>query len=160
MDRKLDKKLVKAFPNLYADRCGDMRSTAMCWGFDCSSGWFPLIWDLSKKLEAIISAMPEEKRQYYRASQVKEKYGGLRFYMSGETEEMSRLIRIAEEKSEITCEDCGMPGETNDDGWIRTNCKKCRDCDHGLGSKPIGLDWKIKLMLIFKFGWLPTTKEK
>ena len=159
MNRKLDEKLVKAFPNLYGDRHADMRSTAMCWGFDCSSGWFPLIWDLSKKLEAIISAMPEEKRQYYRASQVKEKFGTLRFYMSGETEEMSALIRVAENISAITCEDCGMPGKSNDRGWVRTNCDKCRDSDQGLGSKPIGLDWRIKLKLVFKHGWLPTTKE-
>ena len=31
-----------------------MQSTAMCWGFPGSDGWFDIIWDLSSKLEPLI----------------------------------------------------------------------------------------------------------
>ena len=59
------------------------------------------------------------------ASQVKEKFGTLRFYMTTETEEMSALIREAEERSAVTCEECGSPGTCRDGGWILTLCDKC-----------------------------------
>ena len=60
-----------------------------------------------------------------RAVQVKEKFGTLRFYMTGETEEMSRLIHRAEERSAVTCEKCGKPGEYRDLGWAFTLCDSC-----------------------------------
>lgn len=65
---------------------------------------------------------------YPRASQVKEKFGTLRFYMSHSKDEINKIIRIAEDKSEITCEICGNTGETHSDhGWIRTMCKQCEE---------------------------------
>lgn len=60
------------------------------------------------------------------ASQVKEKYGTLRFYTTYETEEMSQLISIAERKSAITCETCGKLGKRNNYGWVTTLCDECR----------------------------------
>lgn len=132
MDEKLDKKLVKSFPNLYMDRHGNMSSTCMCWGFSCSDGWFKLIWQLSEKLEPLCKAendsyTEEQKKLGYRccASQVKEKFGTLRFYMTCETDKMDKLIEEAEQLSSITCEECGKKGKTrNDLGWVRTLCTK------------------------------------
>jgi hypothetical protein len=54
MDQELDNKLVSTFPLLYADRHGDMRETCACWGFEFSSGWYSLVWDLSARLEILI----------------------------------------------------------------------------------------------------------
>lgn len=122
MNEEQDRKLVETFPLLYGDRHKNMRETAMCWGFETGDGWFQLIWDLSEKLEAEIKKQPEEKRHFYRASQVKEKFGTLRFYMTGETDEMRKAIAQAEELSETTCETCGKPGKTNESGWLKTTC--------------------------------------
>jgi hypothetical protein len=60
-----------------------------------------------------------------RASQVKSKFGGLRFYMTYSTDKMEDLIREAERKSETICELCGEPGEPRGGGWIETLCDKC-----------------------------------
>lgn len=58
-----------------------------------------------------------------RASQVKEKLGGLRFYMMSSTEEMEKLIDEAEALCYQTCETCGKPGVCREDlGWIQTLC--------------------------------------
>lgn len=58
--------------------------------------------------------------------QIKEKFGGLRFYVGAETEEMWRRIGEAEKESERTCENCGEPGTLGPGrGWWRTLCKKC-----------------------------------
>lgn len=166
MDKELDDKLVFDFPNLYRNRNGDMRGTAMCWGFSCGNGWEPLIRELSEKLEKIIVNTWEDKdetrtisflnskyihltkedekkiasreptwnsetksyletfnrRHSICASQVKEKYATLHFYMTAATDEMWKLIKEAEEKSSKICEACGKPGSVRDNGWLQTLC--------------------------------------
>ena len=67
----------------------------------------------------------EYEQPHPRASQVKEKYGTLSFYMTSATDKMWNLIYEAEEKSAKICEDCGKPGEIYTDGWCRTLCKEC-----------------------------------
>jgi hypothetical protein len=118
----LDEALVRDFPLLYRMRHGDPRETCMCWGFP-GDGWEPLIRRLSEKLEAIIAAMPEDERPW--ADQVKEKFGGLRFYMSAYTDAMHEAIAEAEEEAWKTCEVCGAPGKPRGGGWIETLCDEC-----------------------------------
>jgi len=125
MKKELDEALCKDFPNLYRKRHGNMMETAMMWGFECGSGWHSIIRNLSKEVEAEILKLPEESRQYCCASQVKEKYGTLRFYMHSQTDEMDWLISEAEHKSSITCELCGKKGSIRADGWITVRCDDC-----------------------------------
>lgn len=62
----------------------------------------------------------------FAVQQVKEKFGTLRFYCSG-NETIHKYVRLAEWLSSVTCEDCGKPGKANDSGWIRTQCDDCRN---------------------------------
>lgn len=125
MHKDLDEQLCRECPNLFRNRNASMQETCMCWGFDVQDGWFQLIYELSKKLEAEILKQPEEHRKHFCAAQVKEKYGGLRFYMEGSTGEMEKLIREAEDKSEKTCETCGAPGKLRDyHHWYYTSCEE------------------------------------
>ena len=129
MKPELDKKLVKAFPLLYGDRNAPMQSTAMCWGFP-GDGWFNIIWDLSSKLEPLIQKFIDENQDtelYPKAAQVKEKYGGLSFYMTCGSDEIFDLIEEAEALSYKTCEECGKPGEERGGGWIHTLCDYCHE---------------------------------
>jgi len=96
-------------------------------GLECGNGWFDLIYDLSAKLEALIAAMPSEQQERCYAHQIKEKFGGLRVYLSTETDEMDDLISKAEDLSYKTCETCGEDGECNTEGWLITLCEKCRE---------------------------------
>lgn len=122
MKPELDQALVRDFPNLYADRNAPMQQTAMCWGFP-GDGWEPIIRELSEKLEPIAAATADS-RYPIKATQVKEKYGGLRFYLTYYSEEAEKYIREAEQKARETCERCGEPGYPNDKGWIRTLCEE------------------------------------
>ena len=63
--------------------------------------------------------------EYPRASQVKEKYASLRFYMTSASNEMYDLIREYERKSTITCEDCGAPGKLRGGRYYVTQCDDC-----------------------------------
>jgi hypothetical protein len=64
------------------------------------------------------------------AHQVKEKYGGLRFYYGGTHDPyIEGLVRMAEAAAYYTCEQCGSTDGTvsqNKAGWIATLCAKCR----------------------------------
>jgi len=92
------------------------------------AGWRPLIADLEVKLRALV---PD-----YKVSQVKEKFGGLRYYANpGNVDEETSnqfyaLIRVAEAESEVTCECCGQPGRLlarGGRGWYKTLCPRCAE---------------------------------
>lgn len=90
-------------------------------GVSVDKGWVPLIDDLCKEL---IAAGVE-----FEAVQIKEKFGGLRFYTDW-AEHMSDelagkaydIIGKYEDKSYCVCEVCGLPGSLRSGGWVRTLC--------------------------------------
>ena len=84
--------------------------------FSISSGWLGLVKELIEK--AIEAGWDRQ------ICQVKEKFGGLRFYINSAPEEVHNLIREAEKKSYEICESCGDPGEPRRGGWITTLCDK------------------------------------
>ena len=65
------------------------------------------------------------------AVQVKEKFGTLRFYVNGATDEQYNYITFAEIMSGRTCEVCGAPGQTYAFGWYSTLCDKHADDNYG-----------------------------
>ena len=85
-------------------------------------------WEGSKKIitqEQIDEAkakLDEETLKVPVAVQVKEKFGGLRFYVQAATKEHYNYISFAESMSYRTCESCGADGKTYTDGWHRTLC--------------------------------------
>jgi len=66
--------------------------------------------------------MEEEELKVPVAVQVKEKFGGLRFYVHAATDKHYSYISFAESMSYRTCEECGAPGKTYTDGWHMTLC--------------------------------------
>ena len=83
--------------------------------FDCGDGWFQLIKDLISDL----IDLGWDKQ----ICQVKEKFGGLRFYINTGSNEVFERIHKAEEDSYTICEETGKPGKLrNDIGWVRTLC--------------------------------------
>lgn len=77
-------------------------------------------WDDWKSREP--RAIPEPIEQVI-AVQVKEKFGGLRFYYMGGDDYIRGLENMAESMSYRTCEECGAPGTSTGGGWIRTLCE-------------------------------------
>lgn len=62
------------------------------------------------------------------AAQVKEKFGGLRFYFNGGNRYIQGMVAIAEAMSYRICEECGQMNEfvnPNSDGWIKSTCVSC-----------------------------------
>jgi hypothetical protein len=66
--------------------------------------------------------LEEEKLKVPVAAQVKEKFGGLRFYVNAATDKHYHYITFAESMSYRTCEKCGAPGKTYRMGWHKALC--------------------------------------
>lgn len=91
-------------------------------------GWWPLIQNLH---DNIVEIDPD-----YKLDQVKEKFGGLRYYIttSSDVEDykirlIDQLISVAEHQSYKTCETCGQLGKLRKDNyWVYTSCNECMKC--------------------------------
>ena len=96
--------------------------------FECGPGWFDIIHDLSVTIEAVLDYYADKHKaaeiEMY-ATQIKEKYGTLRFYMSCKNDEICKLIAEAESVSSQTCENCGAPGRMRGVSWYLVRCDKC-----------------------------------
>ena len=77
-------------------------------------------WD--KIIEPLLIKANEEGVKVH---QIKEKFGGLRFYVSSCSAELGLMIDIAEEQSLHVCESCGAPGKRRAGSWIKTLCDNC-----------------------------------
>lgn len=81
-------------------------------------GWHPIV---IKLCDQLVEAGWD--RQLH---QVKEKFGGLRFYIGKSNEKIQALIEEAENKCDKTCEECGAEGKLmNTGGWDKTLCSLC-----------------------------------
>jgi len=128
MNERLDQRLVEKYPKIFANRYADMKTTAMCWGFEHGDGWYDIIDSLCANIQNHIDwqeKMGNEIAQVV-ATQVKEKFGTLRFYYDGGDDYTSGLVSMAESWSAVACEECGAPGTQNDGGWIKTLCETHR----------------------------------
>lgn len=126
MDKLLQSELYSEYPDLYAEKDLSIRESCMPWGIETGPGWYFII----KNLSAAITRISKDVR----ATQVKEKFGGLRFYWRSvndltedQYESISRAVDAAEEESYLVCEDCGSREDVQQSkGWIRTECGLCR----------------------------------
>ena len=134
MTEEKDRLLSERYPEIFKDHRRGARETPASFGFDCSDGWFDIIDALCKNIQDHLThhrarrhmtAEEFDESLQVRAVQVKEKFGGLRFYVSGGDEYTRGLIAMAESFSYRTCEDCGAPGTSRTGGWIRTLCDGC-----------------------------------
>ena len=124
MRKELDEALCKKYPEIFRDRHGDMRTTAMCWGFECGDGWYHIIDAACAQIENHLynKRVNAEKFHPVIATQVKEKYGTLRFYYAGGDDYVDGVVSMAESISATTCEICGAPGKLREGGWLKTLC--------------------------------------
>jgi len=123
MKVELENKLFKKYPKIFRQKNLSMNETCMCWGISTGDGWYWLIDNLCNTIQRYIDA---NKKEQVEATQVKEKYGGLRFYYCGGDDLIDGMIWLAESMSYTICEDCGSTdGATQTEGWISTLCKKC-----------------------------------
>lgn len=170
MNTKLQEKLFNKYPKIFGDRTKPKTETCMCWGLEVGDGWYSLIDVLCEALTYTYSTSvkvdeedgkrlgiePYSGSYYFMveppqviATQVKEKYGTLRFYYreeyskeimslveTGKYPDLQKIIdrysnyidgivHFAEIASGRTCEETGTDGEIHSSGgsragWLKT----------------------------------------
>jgi hypothetical protein len=106
------KKMEERFPKMFAEPYG---------GFCCSEGWWPILESLCASIQNHIDWKKGECPQVT-VAQIKEKFGGLRFYYDGGDDRVRGMVIMAENWAEHSCETCGAPGTSGGKGWIKTLC--------------------------------------
>jgi len=132
MSPEKDLALRQKYPKIFKTTQVDNK-TLDIWGFECEDGWFELIDTLCGKIQSHIDWRSRSIRSKDElddlqvvAQQVKEKFGGLRFYAYGGDDITNAFISFAESMSMKICETCGQPGKQQGDrGWIHTACDPC-----------------------------------
>ena len=109
------KQMEERFPKMFNGKYG---------GFACGEGWWPILEKLCSNIQNHIDWKNKQSEivPQVTVAQIKEKFGGLRFYYDGGDEHINGMVRMAEAWAEASCEECGSPGKRRDGGWIKTLC--------------------------------------
>lgn len=126
-----------AFENSLKEKYPEMYENVYC-GISVHAGWFKIVNELSANIynhykhrinqrSRLLESNPynlpvPEETEFPKVAQIKEKFGGLRFYLDGGNEYTQGVIDMAESWAGQTCETCGAPGQRRSGGWIRTLC--------------------------------------
>lgn len=111
------KQMEERFPKMFAEPYG---------GFACGEGWWPILEALCGQIQHHIDWKNKQGNVVHQVTvaQIKEKFGGLRFYYGGGDDAIDGMVRMAESWAARSCEECGAPGKSRDGGWIKTLCDK------------------------------------
>jgi hypothetical protein len=136
-------RLVKKLPRLFHGK-------APPWS-DLPAGWVGLVDELCADIDSVLT---DDAAAAFEVTQIKEKFGGLRFYVRSEGEEdiyidagsnegretivrradvgpasvmppVRELVEAAMRRSTATCVTCGEQGQTDTfGGWVATLCER------------------------------------
>jgi phosphotransacetylase len=121
--------IITKYPKIFEDYQGN--PDKVNW-YGVPTGWLPIIDKLCGCIQSYIdNHVSYTKDGEYRPAQVtctqmKEKFGGLRFYTNGHDEMVEGMIRMAEHLCYNTCEECGTEEDLGvTSGWISIKCRNC-----------------------------------
>lgn len=108
---KFAREMEERFPKMFSGKYG---------GFAVGPGW----WNLLKHLCHTIQNHIDQNKDCPQVvvSQIKEKFGSLRFYYDGGDSFVDGAVSLAESMAGGLCEECGAPGKRTRGGWVRTLC--------------------------------------
>lgn len=121
--------LIKKYPKIFQQYEGN---PGMVNWHGVPEGWLPIIDKLCGSIQSYIDNFVrytkdgEYRPEQVTCTQMKEKFGGLRFYTNGNDDYVDGMIHMAEHMAYNTCQDCGSEqdiGTTK--GWITTLCRTC-----------------------------------
>lgn len=115
---EFEKRMKERFPKMFSQPYG---------GFCVDKGWWPIIESLCSNIQHYLDWINKNHDAHpvveqVVVAQIKEKFGGLRFYYDGGDDRVYGMVAMAESWADHTCEECGKPGKSRNTGWIKTLC--------------------------------------
>jgi hypothetical protein len=109
------KSMEEKYPKMFSQSYG---------GFAVGEGWWPILQALCSNIQHYLNWKNRESEVVPQVvvAQIKEKFGGLRFYYDGGDDQVTGMVRMAEAWADKSCETCGAPGTSGSKGWIKTLC--------------------------------------
>jgi hypothetical protein len=140
MKPELEKELIEKYPKIFEVTEDRKMMPFSMFGCETNDGWYDLLNHLCSQIQHHIDwsneqrnrllgdnphnlSVPDEVAQVT-VSQVKEKFGTLRFYYSGGDDRIDGMVRMAESLSSVICEVCGDRGQLRGRGWWYTACER------------------------------------
>lgn len=120
-NEEFEKRIESKWPHMFSKPYG---------GVAVGPGWYKIVESLCQNIDDHCKWKNMQYEQFGRGApvepviveQIKEKFGGLRFYYTGGDDYVNGLVDMAESWADETCEDCGAPGQKRSGGWLRTLC--------------------------------------
>lgn len=111
-------RMTEQYPKMFSQPYG---------GFAIDEGWWPIIESLCLNIQHYLDWINKNHDAHpvveqVVVAQIKEKFGGLRFYYDGGDDRVYGMVRMAEAWASHSCETCGAPGTSRSGGWIKTLC--------------------------------------
>jgi hypothetical protein len=108
--------MEKRFSKMFEEKYG---------GFAIGTGWWPIVESLCVNIQSHIDHKEKQGQPIPQVvvEQIKEKFGGLRFYYQGGDDQVAGMVRMAEAWAAYSCEECGSPGKRTSEGWIKNLCE-------------------------------------
>ena len=107
MRRSLQDALYAAYPALFRQRSLPPTESSMARGIECGDGWYGILDGLC---DVLMTHGHQARHSPIEATQVKEKFAGLRFSKYGDCDWCEGAIQFASAISCHTCEETGRPG--------------------------------------------------
>ena len=129
MNKKLQAKLYTKYTKIFKQRKLSIQESAMPWGITTGDGWYWLLDMLCGQIQSYLGGNGRPKITQVEATQVKEKFGTLRFYYIGGDDKIDGMIWLAEYMSSSICEECGSTKNVKQRGtsYIKTLCEECEN---------------------------------
>jgi ribosomal protein S27E len=148
MKPELEKQLIEKYPKIFQVTEERRMMPFSMFAFECGDGWYNILNSLCFQIQSYIDCREEMNEHIVKrnkqadpegqidqqlllesipqaiVTQVKEKFGTLRFYYDGGDDCIDGMVTMAEAMSAVTCETCGDVGELRGRGWYYTACDK------------------------------------
>lgn len=121
--------LIDKYPKIFQDYDGN---PGRCNWLDLPTGWIGVVDKLCGSIQSYIDNTVRYTKEgpkgpeQINCVQMKEKFGGLRFYTNGHDDEIDGMITMAEYMCSNTCQTCGSEQDLGvTSGWISVLCRTC-----------------------------------
>lgn len=136
------KEIIEKYPKIFEPYEGNPEN--INW-HGVPKGWLPIIDKLCGCIQSYVDNVTRyidgkpTRPQQVKCIQMKEKFGGLRFYTSGHDNVVDGMIEMAAYMCSNTCDECSSEEDLGmTTGWISV---KCRNCVIGHGDRAMN-SWK------------------